>query len=93
MRITKEIPVASVIMDHSPITPDTNSLIKHLESGGYIPPIHVAKLEHGMYRICDGWHRMIASKMLGRETIKARFSTKVMKGFFNGYETECLRRS
>ena len=75
MRITKELFISQIQMDHHPINPSTLALVKHLEGGGKVPPIHVQTLSDGNYRICDGRHRITAFKLLGRRMIEAKYST------------------
>lgn len=77
-RHTKFVRIALIKMDRYPLNPSTLDLIKHLENGGKIPPIKLAKLKDGGYLIRDGRHRITASKLLGREYIEARFSEKPM---------------
>ena len=74
MRIFRLIPTRSVIMDRHPLNEDTMSLAEYLKAGGAVPPIHVAKTEHGAYRICDGRHRVTAHKLLGRPWIMATYA-------------------
>ena len=72
-RIIRDIPVSAIAMDRHPLNPSTLSLVEYLAAGGSVPPIHVAKTRSG-YQICDGRHRVTASKLLGREMISARFA-------------------
>jgi len=79
MRITKDLPIANIKMDRWPICPQTFDLATKLEGGLKVPPIHVAKLPNGQYKICDGRHRVTAFKLLGRNEIEARFSTETLR--------------
>jgi len=74
MRSTKLIHVNDIRMDRHPLNESTLSLIKHMERGGSVPPIKVARLKGGGYLIRDGRHRVTASKLLGRKSIEAKFS-------------------
>ncbi len=77
MRVTKLVPIRNIVMDRYPINPSTLSLIQHLEGGGTVPPIKIYRLASGQFQIKDGRHRITAFKLLGRENIKAVYSTKV----------------
>lgn len=48
-------------------------LVAHLQAGGTVPPIRIARTTDGRFRIIDGRHRMHAFKLLGREYILARW--------------------
>lgn len=72
IRVVRPILIAAVQMDRHPLHPRTLELVRYLEAGGSTAPIHVATTEFG-YRICDGRHRITASKLLGRTHILARF--------------------
>lgn len=73
------IPIKSIEMDHHPLNPSTLALIKFIESGGSIPPIHICKKPFGGFKICDGRHRVTAFKLLGISEIKAKFSNTPLK--------------
>jgi len=66
-------------MDRYAIEPNTLSLIKHFEKGGMVPPIKLAKLRCGQYKILDGRHRVTASKLMGKSNILAKYSEKYFK--------------
>lgn len=71
-RTIKEIPVQQIILDHTPLNPQTLALTDYLSrERGLTPPIHVKALSNGNYKICDGRHRVVAFKLLGRKTIRA----------------------
>lgn len=72
MRVLADIPIAQVVVDRSPMA-RTLGLVRHLEAGGTVPPIHVKLLANGRYRILDGRHRILAFKLLQRTTITARY--------------------
>lgn len=74
MRVIRSVSIGSIQMDRHPLNPSTLSLIKFLEGGGDVPPIHVQRLSGGNYKICDGRHRVTAFRLLGRREIPARFS-------------------
>lgn len=70
MRVIRSIRLCNLIIDRYPLEPRTLALIKHLESGKSVPPIHVRRNEDGAYVILDGRHRFLAHKLLGRTHIK-----------------------
>lgn len=74
MRHLGRIPLSLVDMDRWPFE-RVLPLARHLEAGGTVPPIHVAKTPHGRFRIIDGRHRVHAHKLLGRAEILARWGT------------------
>ena len=76
-RITKAINIANIEMDRYPLNPTMIPLLDHLRNGGEVPPIKVVVKPSGGYLIRDGRHRVTAYKLLGRETIEARFSTEI----------------
>lgn len=76
MRVIREIPVRHIIMDRWPHGRRTLELMRHLEAGGTVPPIHVEETGDGRYRILDGRHRVLAYKMLEYQYIVARFWAK-----------------
>ena len=73
------IPISSIAMDRYPLNPSTLSLIEYLKKGGEVPPIKVAKLKNGNYRILDGRHRVTASKLLGRKLILGKVSMQPLR--------------
>lgn len=77
MRVTNLVPIGNIVMDRYQINPETMSLVRHLEGGGTVPPIKIYKLASGQFQIKDGRHRVTAFKLLGRESIKATYSTRV----------------
>jgi len=79
MRRIIEIPVGQIRMDRYPLNPTMIPLLDHMRSGGTVPPIHVVRLRGGGFQIRDGRHRITASKLLGRTTIKARASDKPLQ--------------
>lgn len=60
-------------LDRAPLTRRTFSLAKHLENGGTVPPIHIQYDSHGLWRVLDGRHRVIAHKLVGCRHILVRF--------------------
>ena len=91
MTVIRLIPLASIGMDHTPINPKTLDLVDYLRGGGVVPSIHVRAgiIPAGAkgcvvreYDICDGRHRVIAYKLLGRNTIAARIA-------YNKVEVRC----
>lgn len=80
-RVEKEIPVSLIEMDRIPLDSKTFEFayaLSGLSSGGLLkadfPAIKVAKRPDGRYEIRDGRHRWTAHKLVGRKTIKAKFS-------------------
>lgn len=67
-------------MIHSARRPCNRSvyeLAHHLEKGGTVPPIHVKQSPFdGSFWICDGRHRIEASKLIGKRTILARYAVQ-----------------
>ena len=76
MRVIQELPVNHIYLDRVPLVPQTLDLVRHLENGGSVPPIHVVKDVSG-WRVLDGRHRLAAYRLLGRERILVRFGTSV----------------
>ncbi len=79
MRKEDEIPIGAIVMDRYPLNESTLRLIFYLMSGGQVPPIKVSTLGNGQFRIKDGRHRVTAFKLLGRQWIRAKYSTKPLK--------------
>lgn len=74
MRHIREIPLSQVDVDRLPINPSVMPLVKHLEAGGTVPPIHVRVGEiGGRFAVLDGRHRILAHRLLGRSQILARW--------------------
>ena len=71
MRVLHSISVSLIDVDRWPFR-GTLPLVRHLEAGGGVPPIHVAFAPHGRYRILDGRHRLLAFKLLERPRISAK---------------------
>lgn len=78
MRQLGQIPVSQIKMDRYPFQ-RILGLVNHLATGHSVPPIHVKILRNGQYQILDGRHRVMAFKLLGRETILARFNKDARK--------------
>lgn len=74
MRIIEDVPLSLVVVDHYKLAPETLALVAYLEDGGTVPPIHTARLPGGRHKLLDGRHRVTAAKLLGRTSIRARFS-------------------
>lgn len=70
------IEVSQIVMDHYPLNKSMLGLLDHLRAGGTVPPIKVARLINGRYKICDGRHRVTAFKLMGRKYINCRYSLK-----------------
>lgn len=88
-RVVKAIPLRHIQMDRWPIGPQSLDLAVKMEAGLRPPPIHVARLPNGNYKICDGRHRVTAHRLCGRTHITAEFSTRTFRGrrgkINNGY--------
>ena len=78
-RVVAFIDVGAIVVDKYPINLKTLELVRHLEAGGEVSPIKVAKLPGGGFKLCDGRHRVTAFKLLGRETIEAKYSTATLR--------------
>ena len=76
MRLEKEIGLAHIIMDRLRINPKALKYANLIDSGVQFPPIKVALCDDGRFEIRDGRHRYTAHKLLGREKILAKYSTK-----------------
>lgn len=79
-QVTRWLPINCITVDRYVFT-RVLSLVKHLEEGGTVPPIHVMKwsntthrgIHSGGYHILDGRHRMMAYKLLGKTHIEVRY--------------------
>ena len=71
-REVRQIPVSLIDYDRLPLGPAGFATATALAAGVEMPPVHVQVLPGGRYRLCDGRHRLLAHKILGRETIAAR---------------------
>jgi len=78
MRITNYILIAQIKMDRFAIQSRTLDLVKHIDKGGYIPPIKVA-CANGYYIIRDGRHRVTALKLLGHTKVLAKYSPRKLQ--------------
>jgi len=78
-RLVRHVNIAEISVDRYPMNPSTLTLVEYMQKGGDIPPIKIAKLKKGGFQIRDGRHRLLASKLLGRKTIKAKYSTLPMR--------------
>jgi len=76
MKIINEIDISLIRMDRYPINEKTLRLVDYLRNGGVVPEIKVAKHPLGGFIIKDGRHRITAYRLLGRKTIKAKYSNK-----------------
>ncbi len=72
MNIVEEVPLGAIGLDllqlHHTLIPNVLALVDHLRNGGTVPPIHVQAYKP-FYKLLDGYHRYVAYKLLGRETI------------------------
>lgn len=76
MRIIKEISIQQIDVDNYSISKETLDIVDYIRSGGEIPEIKVINLDSGRFKLKDGRHRITAYKLLGKQKIKAKFSTK-----------------
>lgn len=76
MRLNGHIAIDLIDVDRFPIGPRTVSLIDFLRQGNHVPPIHIQPTVNGRFRILDGRHRLLAYRMLGRQSIRARWGTR-----------------
>lgn len=56
------------VVDRIPLNQRSLALVRHLEAGGSVPPIHVERHD-GCWWVLDGRHRFVAHKLLGRSHI------------------------
>lgn len=75
MRETRSVSISLIDMDSHPLNPSTLALVYHLSSGLSVPPIRLARVGGGRFKIRDGRHRVTAHKLLGRKVILASFHT------------------
>jgi hypothetical protein len=65
----RKVPLSDIGVDRNelPLNGDTLNLIKHIEAGGGVPPIKVAKnhTTGPTWKLLDGRHRFVAAKMCG----------------------------
>ncbi len=72
MRRTEHISIALIDVDRYPMK-RVLGLVRHLEAGGTVPPVHVERTTHGRFRLLDGRHRIMAHRLLERPLILARY--------------------
>jgi hypothetical protein len=75
-RVVGMVPVAHIEIDRLPLRPDGLDTTLALMLGVAMPPIHLQLKVEGGWLIKDGRHRLLAHKLLGREEILARWSTR-----------------
>lgn len=75
MRIMKEIPISQICIDRIPLKLKSLQYAQDMRKGDLFPPIHVKVLPQGGFRILDGRHRWTAAKLIGKETILAKWGT------------------
>jgi uncharacterized ParB-like nuclease family protein len=73
-RAIRELNPFQIVLDRTPFN-KVLELVRHLESGGTVPPIHVELGANGQWHILDGRHRVMAFRLLGRQTIQAKACT------------------
>jgi hypothetical protein len=78
-RIVKEIPLDQIDIDRIPYGLISLNYANNLNKGSKFPPIHVARLNNGRYKMLDGRHRYLAHKMCNKKYIKAKFSFTILK--------------
>jgi len=67
----KWINISNIQCDHIPLNPEGLATAQLVRGGVPIPPISVAKMDNGNYRVQDGRHRFLAFKLNGLEMIPA----------------------
>jgi ParB-like chromosome segregation protein Spo0J len=72
MRHIAQLPINLMVIDRLPMK-RVLPLVEYLKTGGTVPPIHVAKMGNGMWKILDGRHRYHAFRLLERATILAKY--------------------
>lgn len=77
-RIEAEIPLSLVVMDRLPVGRATFEYAVLMDRGIEFPAIRLARRSDGRFQIRDGRHRYLAAKLIGRNSILARFSLRVM---------------
>ncbi len=73
MNIVEDVSLLGVIgLDliqlHLTLDSRVMGIVDHLRNGGTVPPIHVQAYKP-FYKLLDGYHRYVAYKLLGKETI------------------------
>lgn len=82
MRVERLINISNIKIRRMPINEITFRYAKDLENGSIFPAIKVAKRMDGTFEIRDGRHRLLAHKLTGRRKILARYSKRILKGYF-----------
>jgi hypothetical protein len=75
-RTIKMIPICQIDIDRLPIGRVSLGYANNVCSGSHFPPIKVARLNNGRYKILDGRHRYLAHMLNDKKYIKAKFSLK-----------------
>lgn len=76
-RCIRAVPVSAIDIDRIALHKKTLAFAAAMRDGALFPPIKLAKLFDGRYRLLDGRHRYTATKLLERRNILARFSERV----------------
>jgi len=76
MRTIQKIPIHLIDVDRLPLEPTSLQYANAIRKGNIFPPIKVAKLKNGRFKILDGRHRFLAHKLNGKQFIIAKFSNK-----------------
>lgn len=79
MKITKEIPVHLIKIDRFPLEKKSLDYANLMLKGVKFPPIKVAKDKNGSFQIRDGRHRWLATKLIGKTKILAKYNNKCLK--------------
>jgi ParB-like chromosome segregation protein Spo0J len=74
-RVIRPVATNLIDIDRWPLEPRTLGLVAHFQAGGTVPPIRLVRQPStpGRFRILDGRHRLLATKLVGRRTITARY--------------------
>lgn len=72
-RVIQSVPLNLIDVDRWPHEPRTLRLVDHFQAGGTVPPIRLVIRDNGRFQILDGRHRLLATKLLGRRAIVAKY--------------------
>lgn len=77
MRVIRPVSLNLIDVGRLPLEPRTLGLVTHFQAGGTVPPIHLVRQPStaGRFKILDGRHRLLATKLIGRRAILARYWT------------------
>lgn len=70
------VAIQRIQVKRRPVDRRVLDIARHLDSGGTVPPIHLARLADGNFVVCDGRHRLQAYKLIGWSYVLARYSRR-----------------